>query len=95
MAPLSSSMWFSHRECQREAAQKTVLGKSADSGWMVRMAHRRAAHALEFRVQADAQPGYRPADSISSAMRLRWYTLRKPSSRARLSTATQRFFVES
>ena len=28
-------MWFSHRECQREAAQKAVLGKSADSGWMV------------------------------------------------------------
>ena|ERR1700687_2342290 len=26
-SPLSSSMWFSHRECQREAAQKAVLGK--------------------------------------------------------------------
>src|SRR2546426_2240880 len=34
-SPLSSSMWFSHCECQREAAQKAVLGKSADSGRMV------------------------------------------------------------
>src|SRR5258708_26505579 len=34
-SPLSSSMYFSHRECQQEAAQKAVLGKSADSGWMV------------------------------------------------------------
>jgi hypothetical protein len=37
----------------------------------------------------------RRANSISSAMRLRWYTLRKPSSSARLSTATERFFVAS
>jgi hypothetical protein len=39
-------MWFSHRECQREAAQKAVLGKSTDSAWIVGQAeviHKRAS----------------------------------------------------